>query len=87
MRFIIDILGAVIFTYWFIEIARFPAKKIFRRQLLGRKPFNCQHCLPIYLTFAFWIMPQTIVNVVVCCITASLLSTFLFQILAKWNSN
>lgn len=80
------LIASVMFCLWWIECARMPSRiKIFGRKPLNRKPFNCEYCLPVYLTPIFFFIPHPITTAIAYTFGAACLTTYFIRLLAKWN--
>lgn len=59
---ILNILAAVLFSYFFIAIAGIPQgiKKVFKMKAGARlKPFDCMSCLSAWTALALFFLPDT----------------------------
>lgn len=71
------IITAIIFSYYFIEMARLPKK-----WKLDFKPFNCMVCLPVWVSLFLYLCPS-IVQEVTFQLMASGVGAGIFYILMK----
>lgn len=66
------LIASVGFTLWFITFANLPHKL-----RLAFKPFNCEVCLPIYITIVLLFLPMIVAEVVALCTWGSILSAYI----------
>lgn len=66
------LIASVGFTLWFITFANLPHKL-----RLAFKPFNCEVCLPIYITIALWFMPSIVAEIVAVATWGAIASAYI----------
>lgn len=76
------IMTAVMFSFYFIEVA-----KMHLHLKLDFKPFNCMTCLPVWSGAIFYFMPTVVVDFIMICMAAGifgpLFRNFLINIFNK----
>jgi hypothetical protein len=78
MRLFEIIIAAALFSFYFIDMARFPKK-----WKLDFKPFNCLVCLPAWVALALYILPEFITEIVIVMMAAAILSVIIKTIMYK----
>lgn len=66
------IIAAALFSFYFIDMARFPKK-----WKLDFKPFNCLVCLPAWIALALYFLPTTVTEIVIVMMAAVILSVII----------
>lgn len=66
------LIASIGFTLWFITFANLPMKL-----KLWFKPFNCEVCLPVYLTIAMWWMPGIVIDIVSVATWSAIASAYI----------
>lgn len=72
------IIAAALFSFYFIDMARFPKK-----WKLDFKPFNCLVCLPAWTALALYFLPDFVTEVAIVMMAASILSVVIKTIMYK----
>lgn len=76
------ILAAVLFSFYFIELGRFPLK-----WRLPAKPFGCEVCLPVWVALGLYWVPAWIIEYLIVCMAAPvvylLLRNFVINLLNR----
>jgi hypothetical protein len=75
---ILNILAAGLFSFYFIEMARFHKKL-----KLDFRPFNCLVCLPAWIALALYLLPMYVTNVIIVMMGAAIFSVLLKTIMTK----
>jgi hypothetical protein len=75
---ILNILAAGLFSFYFIEMARFHKKL-----KLDFRPFNCLVCLPAWIALALYLLPMYVTNVIIVMMGAAIFSVLLKTIMIK----
>lgn len=66
------IITSVLFCFWFIHQAKLPEKL-----KINYKPFNCEVCLPIYISALFYLCNEWTLNLILVCIVSAVISPFI----------
>jgi len=75
---ILNILAAGLFSFYFIEMARFHKKL-----KLDFRPFNCLVCLPAWVALALYLLPMYVTDVIIVMMGAAIFSVLLKTIMNK----
>jgi hypothetical protein len=75
---ILNILAAGLFSFYFIEMARFHKKLN-----LDFRPFNCLVCLPAWVALALYLLPMYVTDVIIVMMGAAIFSVLLKTIMNK----
>ena len=75
---ILNILAAGLFSFYFIEMARFHKKL-----KLDFRPFNCLVCLPAWVALALYLLPMYVTDVIIVMMGAAIFSVLLKTIMTK----
>ena len=75
---ILNILAAGLFSFYFIEMARFDKKL-----KLDFRPFNCLLCLPAWVALALYLLPMYVTDVIIVMMGAAIFSVLLKTIMNK----
>jgi hypothetical protein len=75
---ILNILAAGLFSFYFIEMARFHKKL-----KLDFRPFNCLVCLPAWVALALYLLPMYVTNVIIVMMGAAIFSVLLKTLMNK----
>lgn len=75
---LLNILAAALFSYYFIEMARFHKK-----WKLDFRPFNCLVCLPAWVALALYLLPMYVTEVMIAMMGAAILSVLLKTLMSK----
>lgn len=75
---LLEIVAAGMFSYYFIEMARFPKK-----WKIDFKPFNCIVCLPAWVALALYWLPFYVTEVILVMMGAAIFSVLLKTIMTK----
>jgi hypothetical protein len=75
---ILNILAAGLFSYYFIEMARFHKKL-----KLDFRPFNCLVCLPAWVALALYLLPMYVTDVIIVMMGAAIFSVLLKTLMNK----
>jgi hypothetical protein len=75
---LLNILAAALFSYYFIEMARFHKK-----WKLDFRPFNCLVCLPAWVALALYLLPIYVTEVMIAMMGAAILSVLLKTLMNK----
>jgi hypothetical protein len=75
---LLNILAAALFSYYFIEMARFHKK-----WKLDFRPFNCLVCLPAWVALALYLLPDYVTEVIIAMMGAAILSVLLKTLMNK----
>ena len=78
MRLFEIIIAAALFSFYFIDMARFPKK-----WKLDFRPFNCLVCLPAWVALALYFLPEFVTEVVIVMMAAAILSVIIKTIMYK----
>lgn len=63
---------SVLFTFWFIYQSRLAEKL-----KLNFKPFNCDICLPFWVSLVLYWLPLDIINVFFCALISAVFTPFI----------
>lgn len=81
---IIAAVAAILFTIYFIEIAKIPYKvAVWKWFPLNRKPFTCQFCLPVWLTLLFLLLSNNVLILISCCAAAGIITPLLINFIRR----
>jgi hypothetical protein len=75
---LLKILAAGLFSYYFIEMARFHKKL-----KLDFKPFNCIVCMPAWVALALYWLPLYITEIIIVMMGAAIFSVLLKTLMTK----
>jgi hypothetical protein len=75
---ILNILAAGLFSFYFIEMARFHKKL-----KLDFRPFNCLVCLPAWVALVLYLLPMYVTDVIIVMMGAAIFSVLLKTIMNK----
>jgi hypothetical protein len=75
---ILNILAAGLFSFYFIEMARFHKKL-----KLDFRPFNCLVCLPAWVALALYLLPMYVTDVIIVMMGAAIFSVLLKTLMNK----
>lgn len=75
---LLNILASALFSYYFIEMARFHKK-----WKLDFRPFNCLVCLPAWVALALYLLPIYITEGLIAMFGAAILSVLLKTLMNK----
>jgi len=75
---ILNILAAGLFSFYFIEMARFHKKL-----KLDFRPFNCLVCLPAWVALALYLLPIYVTDVIIVMMGAAIFSVLLKTLMNK----
>lgn len=78
MKLLEIIIAAALFSYYFIEMARFNKK-----WKLDFKPFNCIVCLPAWVALALYWLPIDLTEIVIVMFGAAIISVLIKTIMTK----
>lgn len=78
MRLFEIIIAAALFSFYFIDMARFPKK-----WKLDFRPFNCLVCLPAWVALALYFLPEFVTEVLIVMMAAAILSVIIKTIMYK----
>lgn len=76
---IINILAAVSFAFFFVEIMRWHQKA----PMFKRKPFNCVPCLSAWTALLLYILPTSVSEFVLIMFGSGTLGALFLQIMLK----
>ena len=75
---LLNILASALFSYYFIEMGRFPLK-----WKLNFKPFNCLVCLPAWIALALYLLPIEVTEVIIVMFGSTILAVLFKTIMTK----
>lgn len=78
INLLLNILAAGLFSYYFIEMARFNKK-----WKLDFKPFNCIVCLPAWVALALYFLPFYVTEIIIVMMGAAIFSVLLKTLMTK----
>lgn len=78
MKYFEIIIAAAMFAFYFIDMARIPAK-----WKINFKPFNCIICLSSWTAFILYWLPIQITEIMMCMFGAGILSAIIKTIITK----
>lgn len=78
INLLLKILAAGLFSYYFIEMARFSKK-----WRLDFKPFNCIVCLPAWIALALYFLPFYVTEIIIVMMGAAIFSVLLKTLMTK----
>lgn len=78
MHLLLTIIAAALFSFYFIEFARFHKKL-----KIDFKPFNCLVCLPAWTGLALYFLPSFITEIIIVMFSAAILAVLLKTLMNK----
>ena len=75
---ILNILASSLFSYYFIEMGRFPLK-----WKLNFKPFNCLVCLPAWIALALYLLPIEVTEIIIVMFGSAILAVLFKTLMNK----
>lgn len=78
LTLILEILAAGLFSFYFIEMARFQKK-----WRLDFKPFNCLVCLPAWVALILYLLPFYVTEIILVMMGAAIFSVILKTLMTK----
>jgi hypothetical protein len=75
---ILNILAAGLFSFYFIEMARFHKKL-----KLDFRPFNCLVCLPAWVALALYLLPIEVTEVIIVMFGSAILAVLFKTLMNK----
>lgn len=78
MNLLLTIIAAALFSFYFIEMARFNKK-----WKLDFRPFNCLVCLPSWVGLILYFLPVYITEIIIVMFGAAILSVIIKTLMNK----
>jgi hypothetical protein len=75
---LLNILASALFSYYFIEMGRFPLK-----WKLNFKPFNCLVCLPAWVALALYMLPIEATEIIIVMFASAILAVLFKTLMNK----
>ena len=75
---LLNILASALFSYYFIEMGRFPLK-----WKLNFKPFNCLVCLPAWIALALYLLPIEVTEIIIVMFGSAILAVLFKTLMNK----
>jgi hypothetical protein len=75
---LLNILASALFSYYFIEMGRFPLK-----WKLNFKPFNCLVCLPAWVALALYLLPIEVTEIIIVMFGSAILAVLFKTLMNK----
>jgi hypothetical protein len=75
---LLNILASALFSYYFIEMGRFPLK-----WKLNFKPFNCLVCLPAWTALALYLLPIEVTEIIIVMFGSAILAVLFKTLMNK----
>lgn len=75
---LLNILASALFSYYFIEMGRFPLK-----WKLNFKPFNCLVCLPAWVALALYLLPIEVTEIIIVMFGSAILAVLFKTLMTK----
>ena len=75
---LLNILASALFSYYFIEMGRFPLK-----WKINFKPFNCLVCLPAWVALALYLLPIEVTEVIIVMFGSAILAVLFKTLMNK----
>lgn len=72
------IIAAALFSFYFIEMGRFPKK-----WNINVRPFNCLVCLPAWVSLGLYFLPLIVTEVMIAMFGAAILSVLIKTLMNK----
>jgi hypothetical protein len=78
INLLLNILASALFSYYFIEMGRFPLKLN-----LNFKPFNCLVCLPAWVALALYMLPIEATEIIIVMFASAILAVLFKTLMNK----
>jgi hypothetical protein len=78
INLLLNILASSLFSYYFIEMGRFPLKLN-----LNFKPFNCLVCLPAWVALALYMLPIEATEIIIVMFASAILAVLFKTLMNK----
>jgi hypothetical protein len=78
INLLLNILASALFSYYFIEMGRFPLK-----WKLNFKPFNCLVCLPAWVALALYMLPIEVTEIIIVMFASAILAVLFKTLMNK----
>jgi hypothetical protein len=78
INLLLNILASALFSYYFIEMGRFPLK-----WKLNFKPFNCLVCLPAWVALALYMLPIEATEIIIVMFASAILAVLFKTLMNK----
>jgi hypothetical protein len=78
INLLLNILASALFSYYFIEMGRFPLK-----WKLNFKPFNCLVCLPAWVALALYLLPIEVTEIIIVMFASAILAVLFKTLMNK----
>jgi hypothetical protein len=75
---LLNILASALFSYYFIEMGRFPLKL-----KLNFRPFNCLVCLPAWVALALYLLPIEVTEIIIVMFGSAILAVLFKTLMNK----
>lgn len=75
---LLNILASALFSYYFIEMGRFPLKC-----KLNFRPFNCLVCLPAWVALALYLLPIEVTEIIIVMFGSAILAVLFKTLMNK----
>jgi ABC-type transporter Mla maintaining outer membrane lipid asymmetry permease subunit MlaE len=75
---LLNILASALFSYYFIEMGRFPLK-----WKMNFKPFNCLVCLPAWVALALYLLPIEVTEIIIVMFGSAILAVLFKTLMNK----
>jgi hypothetical protein len=78
INLLLNILASALFSYYFIEMGRFPLK-----WKINFKPFNCLVCLPAWVALALYLLPIEVTELIIVMFGSAILAVLFKTLMNK----
>lgn len=78
MNLLLEIIAAALFSFYFIEMGRFPKK-----WKIDFRPFNCLVCLPAWVALILYLLPFYVTEVILVMMGAAILAVLIKTLMNK----
>jgi hypothetical protein len=78
INLLLNILASALFSYYFIEMGRFPLK-----WKMNFKPFNCLVCLPAWVALALYMLPIEATEIIIVMFASAILAVLFKTLMNK----
>jgi hypothetical protein len=78
INLLLNILASALFSYYFIEMGRFPLK-----WKMNFKPFNCLVCLPAWVSLVLYMLPIEATEIIIVMFASAILAVLFKTLMNK----